>query len=44
MNNRIETDNLIYPLRFTPILKQRVWGGTKYISENENTKGPIGES
>lgn len=44
MNNRIKSDNLIYPLRFTPILKQRVWGGTKYIPADENTKGPIGES
>lgn len=44
MNNRIKTDNLLYPLRFRPILKQRVWGGTKYIPEDKNTKGPIGES
>lgn len=44
MNNRTNTDNIKYALRFAPILKQRVWGGIKYISEDENTKGPIGES
>lgn len=44
MNNEIKTDALKYPLRFAPVLKQRVWGGTKYIPQNKNTKGPIGES
>jgi len=44
MKNEIKSDNIKYPLRFAPILKQRVWGGNKYIPEDENTKGPIGES
>lgn len=44
MNNGIEIENIKYPLRFAPILKQRVWGGNKYIPEDENTEGPIGES
>src|SRR5690625_7139410 len=44
MNNGIKIENIKYPLRFAPILKQRVWGGNKYIPEDENTKGPIGES
>src|SRR5690554_3999656 len=44
MNNRTKTDIIKYPLRFAPILKQRVWGGKKYIPEDKNTKGPIGES
>lgn len=44
MNNRTKTDIIKYPLRFAPILKQRVWGGIKYIPEDKNTKGPIGES
>lgn len=44
MNNRTKTDNIKYPLRFAPILKQRVWGGIKYIPEDRNIKGPIGES
>src|SRR5690554_2381678 len=44
MNNRKKTDSIKYPLRFAPILKQRVWGGKKYIPEDKNTKGPIGES
>lgn len=44
MNNGIKIENIKYPLRFTPILKQRVWGGNKYIPEDETTKGPIGES
>lgn len=44
MNNKTKSYNLKYPLRFAPILKQRVWGGNKYISEDENFKGPIGES
>lgn len=44
MNNGIKSDSIKYPMRFAPILKQRVWGGNKYIPEDENTKGPIGES
>lgn len=36
------TDELKYPLRFAPILKQRVWGGVKYDPQKNN--GPIGES
>lgn len=44
MSNRKNTDNIKYPLRFAPILKQRVWGGTKYVSNEENIQGPIGES
>ncbi len=44
MKNVTKTDNIKYPLRFAPILKQRVWGGTKYTPEDRNMKGPIGES
>ena len=35
MNNRTKTDSIKYPLRFAPILKQRVWGGIKYTPEDK---------
>ena len=38
---------MLYPLKFTPILKQTIWGGEKlaYKSQNKNVQSsPIGES
>lgn len=38
---------MLYPLKFTPILKQTIWGGEKlaYKSQNKNLQSsPIGES
>ncbi|CAM3523909.1 type I phosphomannose isomerase catalytic subunit [Aequorivita lipolytica] len=35
----------LYPLKFYPILKQKVWGGTKLnILLNKNAQGNVGES
>lgn len=35
----------LYPLKFTPILKEKVWGGVKLAKLfNKESKGPIGES
>lgn len=40
-----KTNNALnYPIRFEPILKRRVWGGTKYQAEEVDVYGPIGES
>lgn len=42
MNNK----ELIYPIKFIPILQQKIWGGTKLVSQfNKNTNlSDIGES
>ncbi|MDY5824629.1 MAG: type I phosphomannose isomerase catalytic subunit [Candidatus Coprenecus sp.] len=37
----------IYPYKFVPVLKERVWGGNKLVNEygkQTDIKGPIGES
>jgi len=44
MENEKNTTALLYPLRFAPILKQRVWGGEKFSYNNGEVQGPIGES
>lgn len=44
MRDREIKNTLNYPIRFEPILKRRVWGGTKYHAEEVEVYGPIGES
>ena len=37
----------IYPYKFVPVLKERVWGGNKLVNEygkQTDIKGPVGES
>jgi len=44
--NRLAIPMKIYPLQFTPIFKERIWGGTKLktVLNKEIPEGKIGES
>ncbi len=41
----MDRSNQLYPIKFTPILKEKVWGGTKLMDLfNKQSEGSIGES